>query len=125
MSSRLRSITRRVVSSTNPLQGLRIFRRLGWVLVLVLMTLGSGAGAYPPLQGIDVDFAGAAGKLWSNEREQGLDHAAYDGNPATYAVVTPESRETEVRVGLEWTAPKRLSGLKVVYASLSGASGER
>jgi len=88
------------------------------------MSLANGARVYPSMQGIDGQFAGATGKLWSNGREQELDPAAYDGNPATYAVVTPESRETEVRAGLEWTTPKRLSGLKVVFAFLNGAAYE-
>ncbi len=124
MSSRLPLINRRNVMSMNPPMCLRISRRRSWGLALVLMTLCVGAGAYPPLQGIGGEFAGAAGKLWSNERAQELDRAAYDGDSATYAVVTPETREAEVRVGLEWTTPKRLSGLKVAYASLNGAAYE-
>lgn len=112
------------VSPANRFKGFRIPRRLGWALVFALMMLGVGAGAHAPMQGIDREFAGATGKLWSKEREQELDRAAHDGNPATFAVVTPESRETEVRVGLEWATRKRLSGLKVVYASLNGAAYE-
>jgi hypothetical protein len=124
MSSRVPLISRRKAVSTNPSKCLRISSRPGWGLVSVLMTLCLAAGAYPLLRGIGSEVEGVVGKLWSNEREQELDRAAYDGNSATYAVVMPESREAKVRVGLEWTTAKRLSGLKVVYASLNGAAYE-
>ncbi len=64
------------------------------------------------------------GRVWQSGQSRSLDSAAHDGNEETYAVITPENRDSQVQVGLEWALPRRISGLRVAYASLNGNTYE-
>lgn len=97
------------------------------VVGLVLASLPRGACLLTmasPHPQVEPATGPATGKVWQNGRSRSLDSAAHDGDEKTYAVITPENRDSEVRVGLEWASPRRVNGLRVAYASLNGNAYE-
>jgi hypothetical protein len=60
-------------------------------------------------------------KLWSNEREQELDRAAYDGNPSPTPWLHPNLGKLKSAFDLRVDNPKASQWVESVYASLNGA----
>jgi len=67
---------------------------------------------------------GASAKLWSGSTVADLEAAIQDGDEKTWVVLTPESRDSQLGVGLQWSSPERINGLRVAYATLNGSAYE-
>jgi hypothetical protein len=104
-------------------------RYLSFIRILSVQLLGAALAAVclgqartlPEVAGLP---PGTTAKLWKGGVVEELSAAVRDDDEKTYVVLRPEKRESELSVGLEWPSNLRISGLRILFATLNGMAYE-